>query len=80
MDAGTATALPPLARFTARPPLGAPEESVTVHVSVPAPTMDVFVHCRPERVEFVEEAPFPCSLAEVEDFAIVVTLVDATSS
>jgi hypothetical protein len=40
IEAGTATALLLLARFTVRPPLGAPAVSVTVHASIPAEDND----------------------------------------
>ena len=41
-DAGTTTALLPLARLTLIPPVGAAPESVTVQVSLPAPVMLAF--------------------------------------
>ena len=58
-EVGTVIALPPLARLTSSPPLGAAEDNVTVQVSLPAPVMDVLAHCRPDRAAVVEDAPLP---------------------
>ena len=58
MEVGTVTALPPLARLTTIPPLGAPVVNNTVHVSVPAPVIVVFAHLRPESAAVVD-APLP---------------------
>lgn len=76
-DAGTVTAVLLLARFTARPVLGAAALSLTEQLSVPAPIMEVLEHDKLDRDGVPEFDPLPWSLVVVEDWvAFVVRLVD----
>lgn len=65
-EAGTATAVLLLARFTAMPALGAAPLRVTEQLSLPAPIMEILEHVRPESVGVPEFDPLPCSFVVVE--------------
>jgi hypothetical protein len=74
-EAGTDTALLLLESFTLNPVLGADAVSVTVQLSVPAPTIEELVQLKPDREAVPEFEPLPCSLIVLELVVVLVLLM-----